>query len=241
MTQDEVLSALFPAGFSVQAGDYGTIHGTAQVDGTGEATVIGVVRGTPLGVDGALLLAGHVLDAVRTGRKRPIVVLVDTASQAMARREELLGLNEYLAHLAKCLAHASAQGHRTVSILYGTASAGAFIATALSSQTLIALPGAAPSVMDLPSISRVTKLPLERLERMAQTTPIFAPGIAPLFATGAVAEAWQQGEDFAASLAGLLAREPLAGDQRDQLGFERHGRRLAREIAVRVAAAMAHG
>ncbi len=44
----------------------------------------------------------------------------------------------------------------------------------------MALPGAAPSVMDLPSISRVTKLPLEQLQRLAKSTPIFAPGVPPL-------------------------------------------------------------
>ena len=41
-----------------------------------------------------------------------------------------------------------------------------FIARALSRQSLVALPGAAPGV-DLPSISRVTKLPLEQLEDLA--------------------------------------------------------------------------
>jgi len=31
----------------------------------------------------------------------------------MSKREELLGLNEYLAHLAKALIHADLQGHAT--------------------------------------------------------------------------------------------------------------------------------
>ncbi|MBW6401323.1 biotin-independent malonate decarboxylase subunit gamma [Roseomonas sp. HJA6] len=239
MTPDEILTALLPDGHMVQPGPFGTIDGTARVAGVGD--VIGIVGGTPLGVDGALLLAGHVLDAVRAGGTEPIVVLVDTASQAMARREELLGLNEFLAHLAKSLALAAMQGHRSVSVLYGTAAAGAIIAAALSSQTLVALPDAAPSVMDLPSISRVTKLPLDRLESLAQSSPIFAPGVAPLFATGAVSEAWEAGEEFAARLAALLARDAPAADVRDQLGLERHGRLFAGEIARKVAEAAVHG
>ena len=80
----------------------------------------------------------------------------------MARRDELLELNEYLAHFVKSLALAAIHGNRTVSVLFGHVAAGAFIATAL--------PGAEPSVMDLPSISRATQLPLEQLS-VAPTTP----------------------------------------------------------------------
>jgi malonate decarboxylase gamma subunit len=238
MTIDEVLALLFPSSHAVERGPSGTLHGTATVEGQGKmqvkVTVIGISGGTPLGVDGAILLAGRVLTAVKAGGRAPIVVLIDTASQNMARRDELLGLNEYLAHLVKSLAVAAAHGHRTVSILYGQAAAGAFIATALSSQSLVALPGAEPSVMDLPSISRVTKLPLDQLKEMMKSTPIFAPGIEPLFATGAVSEIWTAHQPFASRLAGLL-REPPTSDHRDRLGLERKGRLLARKIADRVA------
>jgi malonate decarboxylase gamma subunit len=193
----------------------------------------------PLGVDGAILLAGHVLAAVEAGRRAPIVVLVDTASQNMARRDELLGLNEYLAHLVKSLTLAAMLGHRTVSVLFGHAAAGAFIATALSSQSLVALPGAAPSVMDLPSISRVTKLPLEQLNELAKSTPIFAPGVAPLFAIGAVTETWAADQPFAPSLAALVQQPAATADPRDRIGLERKGRLLAQKIAERVTAAAA--
>jgi malonate decarboxylase gamma subunit len=236
MTLDDVLTSLFPSGHQVERGPSGTLHGPAKVEGHSKVTVVGIVGGTPLGVDAAILLAEHVLAAVEAGDRAPIVFLVDTWSQNMARRDELLGLNEYLAHLAKCLALAAAHGHRTVSLLFGHAAAGAFIAAALSSQSLVALPGAAPSVMDLPSISRVTKLPLEQLERLAKSTPIFAPGVAPLFAIGAVTQTWAADQPFAPRLADLL-RQPLAtSDLRDQIGLERKGRRLAQKIAERVAA-----
>jgi malonate decarboxylase gamma subunit len=156
MTLDEVLASLFPSGHTVERGPAGTLHGTAKVEGQGEVTVVGIAGGTPLGVDGAILLAGHVLATVEAGGRAPIVVLVDTASQNMARRDELLGLNEYLAHLAKSLALAAVHGHRTVSVLFGHAAAGAFIATALPSQSLVALPGAEPSVMDICPPSRAS-------------------------------------------------------------------------------------
>jgi malonate decarboxylase gamma subunit len=235
MTLDEVLAALFPAGHEIVQGPSGTLHGTGTVEDQSKVTVIGVVGGTPLGVDGAILLSGHVLSAVKAGHREPIVVLIDTASQNMARRDELMGLNEYLAHLAKSLALAAANGHRTVSILYGHAAAGAFIASALSTQSLVALPGAEPSVMDLPSISRVTKLPLDQVEELSKSTPIFAPGIKPLFATGAVTEIWAANQPFASHLADLLRQPSPTSDYRDWLGLERRGRLLARKIANWVA------
>jgi malonate decarboxylase gamma subunit len=241
MTLDEVLASLFPSDHAVERGPSGTLHGSARVEGLGEVTVVGIADGTPLGVDGAILLAGHVLAAVEAGNRAPIVVLVDTASQNMARRDELLGLNEYLAHLVKSLTLAAVHGHRTVSVLFGHAAAGAFIATALSSQSLVALPGAEPHVMDLPSISRVTKLPLEQLEELAKSTPIFAPGVEPLFAIGAVAETWAADQPLAPRLAALLQQPVATSDPRDRIGLERKGRLLAQKIAERVAAeAAAH-
>jgi len=241
MTLDDVVTSLFPSGHQVERGPSGTLHGTAKVEGHGKVTVVGIVDGTPLGIDAAILLAEHVLAAVEAGDRAPIVFLVDTSSQNMARRDELLGLNEYLAHLAKSLALAAAHGHRSVSLLFGHAAAGAFIGAALSSQSLVALPGAAPSVMDIPSISRVTKLPLEQLERLAKSTPIFAPGVRPLFAIGAVTETWAADQPFAPRLADLLRQPVATSDLRDQIGLERKGRRLAQTIAARVAAeAVAH-
>jgi malonate decarboxylase gamma subunit len=241
MTLDDVVTSLFPSGHQVERGPSGTLHGTAKVEGHGKVTVVGIVGGTPLGIDAAILLAEHVLAAVEAGDRAPIVFLVDTSSQNMARRDELLGLNEYLAHLAKSLALAAAHGHRSVSLLFGQAAAGAFIGAALSSQSLVALPGAAPSVMDLPSISRVTKLPLEQLERLAKSTPIFAPGVGPLFAIGAVTQAWAADQPFTPRLADLLRQPVATSDLRDQIGLERKGRRLAQTIAARVAAeAVAH-
>ena len=62
--------------------------------------------------------------AVRTARRAPILVLVDSDSQRMSRRDELLGLNEFLAHLAKALILADLSGHPTIGLLYGHSAAG---------------------------------------------------------------------------------------------------------------------
>jgi malonate decarboxylase gamma subunit len=154
----------------------------------------------------------------------------------MSRRDELLGLSEYLAHLAKSLLLAEARGHRTIGLLYGGSAAGAFIATALACDTLVALPGAHPEVMDLASMARVTKLSIDLLEDKAKTTPVFAPGLDNLVSVGGVAEVWDPQRSLADQLAVLLAR-PRDHDARATLGATRKGRPKAAAIAGEVAAA----
>jgi malonate decarboxylase gamma subunit len=151
----------------------------------------------------------------------------------MARRDEMRGLNEYLAHLAKCLLLASQQWHRTIGLEYGKAAAGAFLATALATDHLIGLPGAEPSVMDLPSISRVTKMPEEELKQLAKTTPVFAPGLDHLFQMGAVAEIWDPKKPLDEQLEEAMEKASQK-DNRDEFGAARKGRPMAAEVAKRV-------
>lgn len=232
MTLAEILSSLFPSGHDVvQEG--GLLLGAGPLKGAGRVTVIGVADRTPLGIDDLLRLSGHVLEAIARGGKDPILVLIDSDSQRMSKRDELLGLNEYLAHLAKCLIHADMQGHHTVGMLYGHSAAGAFIATAMATRSLVALPGATPAVMDLPSMSRVTKLSLETLQEKAKSTPVFAPSLDNLAQTGAVLAIWDDKRSLADQLQALLADDSV-GDRRDRLGQERKGRPKAANIAARV-------
>ncbi len=232
MTLAEILASLFPEGHDVAVAN-GLVAGSGPFEG-GRLRVIGVDGDTPLGVEGALDLAGHVLDAVRAGDKAPILVAVDSDSQRMSRRDELLGLNECLAHLAKALLLADRHGHPTVGLLYGHSAAGAFIATALATRVLAALPGANPSVMDLPSVARVTKLPLEKLQEMAKSTPVFAPGLDNMLAAGAVHAVLDPTKPLSPQIRDLIASLP-GRDERDRLGRERGGRPVAEAIAQAVA------
>ena len=233
MTLAEVLDALFPAGHDTQVENEGILRGTARYGEGRTAAVLGVVNRTPLGVDGALALAGHVLEVIHRAPGRPMAVLIDAQSQRMRRRDEMLGLNEYLAHLVKCFVLAARRGHRTAGVLFGRAAAGAFIATGLVQDVLVAVPGGDPVVMDLPSIARVTKLPQDRLEALSKDTPVFAPGLDYALPIGAVAEIWIGG-DWAAKLAAALDGPPGAPDRRDEIGAERKGRANAAAIARRV-------
>jgi malonate decarboxylase gamma subunit len=166
-------------------------------------------------------------------------MLIDSSSQRMSRHDELLGLSEYLAHLAKALLLAQISGHRTIGLLYGGSAAGAFIATALATDTLVALPGAHPAVMDLPSMARVTKLSIDLLKQKAEATPVFAPGLDNLAKTGGVHAVWDPNQPLAGQLATLLA-SPITADLRDRLGAERGGRPKAAAIAERVMAELLH-
>ena len=232
MALPEILASLFPHGHAVTVTD-GLIGGQGPFDG-GTMSVVGIDGDTPLGVEGALALSARVLDAVRAGGGAPILVAVDSDSQRMSRRDELLGLSECLAHLAKALLLADRHGHPTVGLLYGHSAAGAFIATALATRVLAALPGANPSVMDLPSVARVTKLPLEKLQEMAKSTPVFAPGLDNMLAAGAVHAVLDPGKPLGPQIRDLIASLPER-DGRDRLGRERGGRPVAEEIAKAVA------
>jgi malonate decarboxylase gamma subunit len=235
MTLDEALNALFGAAYTVDVRPDGTLFGEARLSSSQAVSLLGVVNEMPLGVEGALALAHRVLALIRSGERVPIVMLIDSGSQRMSRRDELLGINEYLAHLAKALWFADASGIFTLTVLYGGGAAGAFVATALATRALVALPDAHPAVMDLPSIARVTKLPLEQLQRMSASTPVFAPGLANMQRMGAVTEIWEVGEGIAAQLPGLLKQlSELPIDERDRLGAMRGGRMKAAAIAEQV-------
>ncbi len=235
MTLDEVLGGLFPTGHDVKISEAGLVTGHAKRRGGEPIAVIGVANGIALGTAEVLPLAAHVLHVVEKGGDIPILVLVDTQGQKMARRDEMIGLNEYLAHLAKCLLLASQHGHRTLGLEYGRAAAGAFLATALATDRLAGLPGAVPAVMDLPSMARITKLPEDRLRELSRTTSIFAPGLDHLARMGAVAEIWDPNQPLDAQLEASLSHTERT-DLRDQLGAERGGRPMAAQVAARVVA-----
>ena len=232
MMLDDILASLFPEGHDV-VNDHGLLLGSGRLRGGGRAVVIGVADRTAVGVDEAIRLSRHVLNALEQDGG-PILVLVDSDSQRMSKRDELLGLNEFLAHLAKCLIHADMQGRHTVGLLYGHSAAGAFLATALATRVLVALPGAEPAVMDLPSMSKVTKLSIEVLKEKARSTSVFAPGLDNLAQTGAVLATWDEKNSLAGQLEALLEDTQDGGDQRDHLGKTRNGRPKAAEIAERV-------
>jgi malonate decarboxylase gamma subunit len=232
VTLDDILSSLFPDGHDVK-NDKGVIFGSGTLRSGGRALVIGVADRTALGIDEAIRLSGYVLETIEGG-SGPILVVVDSDSQRMSKRDELLGLNEFLSHLGKSLLYADLHGRPTIGLLYGHSAAGAFLATALATRVLVGLPGATPAVMDLASMSKVTKLSVEVLEQKARSTPVFAPGLENLAQTGAVHVIWDASVPLADQLEELLTKLPDSEDRRGLIGKQRGGRPKAFEIAERV-------
>jgi len=203
----------------------------------GPVHVIGTRDRAPIGVDVALKLSGAVLAAVAedmlSGHSLPIVMISETQGQLLSRHDELMGLNGTLAHVALCVDLARRSGHRLLTLVRQEAVSGGFLSFGMLGDRICALPESQVRVMDLRAMARVTKIPLERLEALAQQSAVFAPGAENYVRLGGVHEQWTNEADWAESLASALDH-CSAIDERSALGAERGGRHLAASIAERV-------
>jgi malonate decarboxylase gamma subunit len=227
----ELVNALFPLGHQiVEANDF--LCGKAQV---GEETVgvIGTTGHAPIGIEIALLQAQAVLGIVRDYPGRAIVILIDTQGQRLRHRDEMLGINRYMAHLGKCIELARRQGHRIIGLVYDQALSGGFITSGLMADACYALPSATIRVMGLPAMARITKVPEERLIELAKSNPVFAPGPENYLRMGGLAAIWHG--DLAEHLQQALLAEEGADseslrDNRAALGAERGGRNWSQRV-----------
>jgi malonate decarboxylase gamma subunit len=230
MNWQEVAGRLFPQGHDIVAqGDL--IAGSGRC-GDVEFTVVGSTNHAEVGVELALAMAQRVLRTVREHRGRPILFLIDTSGQRLRHRDELLGINRYMGHLAKCVEVARSRGHRVLGLVYDQALSGGFLANGMMSDLCAALPDAEIRVMNLPAMARVTRLPEERLRALARESPVFAPGAINYVQMGAIDALWEG--DLAERLRAALAAAP-AHDHRRARGLERGGRKLAEPISRRAA------
>lgn len=217
--------ALFPRGHAITEAD-NFLSGSAQV---GEQTiaVVGTTGHAPIGVEIALAQARFVLATVREHPGRPILMLVDTQGQRLRHRDEMLGINSYMAHLGKCVELARRQGHKVVALVYDQALSGGFITSGLMADACYALPDATIRVMGLPAMARITKVPEERLVELAGSNPVFAPGPENYLRMGGVQEIWSG--DLAVQLQQALDASP-GGDLRGVLGQSRGGRKFTQRV-----------
>ena len=154
-------------------------------------------------------------------------MLVDNNGQRMALDEELLALPEYIAHLLKAEQVARLAGCKLIAIVYGNSIAGGFIGFGMGADRVVSVPGGETSVMKLEAISRVTKMPLEKLQALAAKVSVFAPGSENFYKMGGIYEMWT--DQFPARLQHLIASD-ISKDLRVQLGHERGGREVAQSI-----------
>jgi len=222
---------LFPGGHDVVERD-NFLSGTAQVDGQ-PVTVIGTTGHTPIGIEIALAQAQAILKTVQDHPGRPILILVDTQGQRLRHRDEMLGINSYMAHLGKCVDLARRQGHTVIGLVYDQALSGGFITSGLIASACYALPQSTIRVMGLPAMARITKVPEERLTELARDNPVFAPGPENYLRMGGLHGIWE--DDLANQLVRALG-EASAEDRRMALGLARGGRLLAQPVAQAVRA-----
>ncbi len=230
MTLPELLKQIFPTGNNVAIAN-NVVYGEGTT-ASGKVAIIGTCNNPAIGIEEILLLSQRFLDVMRNNPGRPILMLVDNRGQKMARSDELLGLNQYIAHLVQVQDQARRQGHQVMALVYGNSIAGGFIAFGLCAGQTYALPASNTSVMILPAIARVTKLPLEYLEKLSQTIPVFAPGVKNFHRTGGLHEIWDG--DLNACLEKAL-QEDQRTDRRAELGAQRGGRSLAFDLVRKIA------
>jgi malonate decarboxylase gamma subunit len=234
-----ITSALFPRGHDIVERDL-FLCGTAQVGaqvGTSTVAVVGTTGHAPIGVEIALAQARFILETVRQYPGRPILILVDTVGQRLRHRDEMLGINSYMAHLGKCVDLARRQGHPVLGLVYDQALSGGFITSGLMADACFALPDSTIRVMGLPAMARITKVPEERLTELALSNPVFAPGPENYLRMGGVREIWQG--DLAGQLekaleAALADLAPV--DERAALGLARGGRKFAQPVIEAIVA-----
>ncbi|WP_426191683.1 biotin-independent malonate decarboxylase subunit gamma [Massilia sp. DWR3-1-1] len=227
MDWQSVASALFPAGHTIVERDHFLSGEGRLADALTTCAVVGTTGHAPIGVEIALAQARAILAVVRTHPGRPILLLIDTQGQRLRHRDEMLGINSYMAHLGKCVDLARRHGHAIVGLVYDQALSGGFITSGLMADGCYALAGATIRVMGLPAMARITKVPEARLAELAVDNPVFAPGPENYVRMGGLQQIWTG--DLAQHLVDALAATP-AGDLRAVLGQARGGRLLAQRV-----------
>jgi malonate decarboxylase gamma subunit len=127
-----------------------------------------------LGLEEGWALAQHVREAIaadRSGRRRPIIAIVDVQSQAYGRSEALLGIHLSLAAAADAYATARMAGHPVVALIVGTALSGGLLGHGAQAHRLLALddPGVVIQAMRKESAARVTRRTPEELDELGKT------------------------------------------------------------------------
>lgn len=235
MQTQTVLETLFPNQLDYQINN-SMIRGSAETK-LGKVEIIGTVDSAAMNQFIAMTLANEILDVIAQDQKTPIVFIVDTLGQDSSRADELLCLNRTFAHLASCVDLLRRRGHPNLGIILGEAVSGGFLSYGLMTNQVFALQTSQVKVMDLQAMSRVTKIPLDKLKSLSETSAVFAPGVENYHAMGAVNDIWTTldahlVENALASQMGHT--DSFLTDERRKIAEDREGRVLCNEIVEAV-------
>ncbi|WP_133128826.1 biotin-independent malonate decarboxylase subunit gamma [Legionella nagasakiensis] len=204
------------------------VAGTGNINNT-TFHILGTVEETAFGVDESLEMAKYLLSILKAKDKSPILLLVDVAGQKLARRDEWLGMYAYFAHLLKCLHLARQQGNKLISLVYNQAIGGSFIAFGMMADRIYALSHAKLAVMWLEGMAKVTKIDIDVLRKISETSPVFAPGVENFKKLGGLHEVLTL-DKVSARLLKTLEEDSIALDNRAKLGEQYGGRKKAYQI-----------
>ncbi|MGY5393062.1 malonate decarboxylase subunit gamma [Acinetobacter tandoii] len=236
MNTELLLKQLFPKQLDYQINGY-VIKGNAETE-AGPVRILGTVNAAPINQEIAIELAGEILQLIQQQNKTPVVFIVDTQGQDLSRADELLCLNRTFAHLASCVDLLRRSGHANLAIIFGQAVSGGFLSYGLMANEVYALSDSQVKVMDLNAMARVTKIPVEKLKDLSQSSAIFAPGVENFYKMGAINAIWPDLESDWISQALLNQQQQLESyitDQRRVVGQQRQGRQLCNPVIEKVA------
>ncbi|MHA3892898.1 biotin-independent malonate decarboxylase subunit gamma [Acinetobacter sp. GXMZU3951] len=235
MNTELLLKQLFPKQLDYQINGY-VIKGNAET-AAGPVRILGTINAAPINQEIAIELAGEILQLIQLQQKTPVVFIVDTQGQDLSRADELLCLNRTFAHLASCVDLLRRSGHANLAIIFGQAVSGGFLSYGLMANEVYALSDSQVKVMDLNAMSRVTKIPVEKLKDLSQSSAIFAPGVENFYKMGAINAIWPDLESDWISQALLNQQQHLESymtDQRRVVGQQRQGRQLCNHVIEKV-------
>lgn len=197
--------------------------------------IIGTVNQCEIGIDEATRLAGAVLDVLAEAepgsKPADILFLVDNSGQRLSLRDELLGNVAALAHLAEVLHLARREGARVLGLVHRLALSGGFMATGMAATRCDALAEAEVRVMRLDAMSRIMKVPKDRLTELVEGTAILGPGVRNYHAIGALTELWESPTSDRLEAAFDAMSQANSDDTRGDMGRARGGRTLAACVA----------
>lgn len=219
------------------------VVGTAQLDGR-PATVIAndarksnprfkVVYSGVIGLEEAYKMAEAVYASIEADRarppaeKRPILLVVDTPGNAPGKLEEIIGMNKATVAYQLALSEARKAGHPSAALVVGRGISGAFLCHGLHAGSVFSLSeryGTMVHVMPLTSIARITKIPLEELQRHVVDNPVFASGPAFVHKLGGINEIVDDMAQARPMIIQAIAAQRAAFPRGEEHGFGPVGR-----------------
>lgn len=241
----------------------GAVVGEAKLDGRDVVVIANdaqafnerfpVVYFGVIGMEEAYKMAKTVYSTIKQdadkplGEKTPLVLIVDTPGNGPGKVEEIFGMNKATGGYQLALAEARKSGHPIVACVIGRAISGAFLCHGLQADHILALSpefGTMIHVMPLTSISRITKMDIERLEELSKENPVFAAGPQFFYQLGGVDELIENVEDMRPTIIKHIAEVEAAKQSGEidssgpmyhgTLGAERGGRTMRPQVIERM-------